>query len=389
LTAHDPQTQADIAASMARSVRERGPRWACRLLDNLGRTRRALPSTRPLEGRTAVILGAGPSLDLAGPHLDRWQAEGACIISTNTAARACAAHGVQPDVVCFAETDPIVSSHLEGVTPGVIVLGGYASVELADAAEATGCPVAFAVGPEPAVTTMALQLGMDPLWYSGCVAVMAVAIARYLGASRIVLAGVDAAYTAEAMYARHTPFEDLRPHVETFDTSIGPTDLLITVGQPGRPLSKRRQAQRAVYAENNAGGKSLTEAQLLAPVELFAPAGRGVPMQTISPHAVVMPDVAYLDASEVVIAPFASRADVPTVSVQASAARGVLEEVHGALSTWDPHESVYGPPSVPLASFWGESRAQRPDVKLAEQRALMVEARRAMLEACESGLGRC
>jgi hypothetical protein len=378
----------DLDAVMLRSARERGPRWACRTLEAIGQARLTLPSTRPLQGRTAVVLGAGPSLDLAGPHLEQWQREGAYLISTNTAARACVAHGVQPDMLCLAETDPIVSSHMQGVSPGLLVLSTYASQEAIDAALEVG-PVAFAVGPEPATMALALRLGIPPLWYSGCVAVMAVAIARHLGAARVVLAGVDAAYT-DRMYAKHTPFEDLYPHVQdSFQTSNGVLpDLVITLSDLPTP-SKKRTPAPALYVENNAGGESLTEAQLLAPCELFVPAGKGCTMHTISPHGARIEGIDFVEARYVDPGSWETRASVQPAAVSSTAARVELETYDRELRAWDPHETVYAPPSVPLATYWANARDSNPLRKLEQQRATMMQAKGAMLEAVTAGLGRC
>ena len=378
----DAQTNRDISSALARSIRERGPRWAIRTLAAIAQMRAALPKDRPLEGRTAIVLGAGPSLDLAGPHLQRWQAMGAVIISTNTAARAAVQHGVQPDLVCFAETDPIVASHLESVHPGAVVVSTYCSQETIDAAnQAAPGRVAFVFSPELCLFPLAYALGTEPLWHFGCVAVTCIAIARYLGCSRIILAGVDAAYTSR-MYARGTPFEDLRPHVEQ-DLMLGPHQvepLLITVSDRDTP-SKRRSVQRAVMIQNNMGGQSLSEPQLLAPTHLFVPAARGCQLQTVSPHAIQLDGVEFLDCSSVEILGDPTRPAFLLKPIWHLDARSVLEQMEQRIKRWDPHDSVFAPADVPLASFWGLSRNTDPIKCLGANRQLMAEAKQMLLDA--------
>lgn len=367
---------AAIEATLKHTTATRGPAWAVRAIESIAQARATL-APGPRSG-TAIVVGAGPSLDLAGPHLETWQKQGALIVSTNTAARACVAHGVQPDIVCIAELDPIVSTHLDGVHPTLVSHSPFVAHETLVAVTKLVGPsrACITFGPEPGLMPYALALGCEPIWYFGCVAVMAIGVARYLGASRIVLAGVDAAYT-DRMYAKHTPFEDLMPEVR---------DGLVLTRSDRQTPSKTRGPVQGFEMHNNAGGVSLSDAQLLAPLEYIPVAGKGCELETVSPHGVAIDGVRFLDASDVrITGQLATRGSRP---VWAPDARSVVEKLGSDLRAWDPSESVLAPASVPLASFWKQGQVADPRRQLVIERQRMTEARAAMLGAVERAMAR-
>lgn len=383
----DELLQADFDACSDLTM-QHAPLWARNFLSNIGAVRACLPSNRPLEHRTAVVLGAGPSLDLAGPHLEQWQTEGAFIIATNTAARACVStYGVRPDMVCCVEPRPLVADHFDGVSADVVLLGMFTAEETVRSAHKSG-PVAFVAPNEPGLMPLSYRLGIDPIWYFGCVTVMATSAARYLGARHIVFGGVDGSYT-DRMYARGTPFEDLMPAVEALESSHGVMDFVLTVSDRTTP-SKTRAPAPARWIENNAGGMSLTEGGLAGAFLNVPTAGYGAEMVSISPSGLAIEYVSYQDASDVVIRR-AARDAIELRPIQERVPRDMLLELEKAYAAWDPSESVHADPwAAPMSVYWGEVDPREPAVKrLRPQRALMAQAKGAMLEAVANGLERC
>jgi hypothetical protein len=156
---------------------------------------RAILNTMPraLDGVTAVLIGGGPSLTLAAPALKKLEGRVA-IIATNSAVGALDRAGIQPDVVCAVEAknaslEPIVSSQCWPNTvlvPGIHCWPGIWTVparQLLPAIQAVGGVGAW----------IASLLKCSPIFTGGSVSTLCYRVAEQLGASRIVLVGMDCA----------------------------------------------------------------------------------------------------------------------------------------------------------------------------------------------------
>jgi hypothetical protein len=312
--------------------------------------------------------------------LAQWQRAGACIIAVNTAVPACLAYGCVPDVACVAETDPSVAQHLEGLRGSgkLVALSSYASAEARDMAEQCG-PVALAWKAEPDMYEWGLALGCAPLWFSDSVSVLAVAIARHLGARDIVLAGIDAAYTDDGrMYAKHTPFEDLHATVDE-------RGLMRTLSTLERP-SKVRAVAPALRGLNTLGGYSLTEPALCTQPESLRNAARGCTLSTVSRHALAIEgcELVELDAVKQPRRPTRYDSSRELRLKPLRDPQALLTRIRAELHALDPHREVYAPPNLP-ALWWGQERNQPMDTaqRIEGLRGSLADVRAAMLEACE------
>lgn len=193
------------------TVEQRGVTWARHFMQTLLRAPAWASSVgEPWLGRPAFVVGAGPSLDKAGPLLREAQTRGP-VVAVNTSATAVLAHGVVPDVVVCCESLDL-RTHLQPLS---------AHPSVTTVLEATANPANWAacrrtlgfVSHEPTLVPYAVELGTVPLAFRGSVSCAAVALAIQWGADPIVLLGQDCAYPGDRMYARGTPFEDIRVEV--------------------------------------------------------------------------------------------------------------------------------------------------------------------------------
>lgn len=370
-----------IAQVAHNTMRVSGRDFLERSIAAIGTARYTLPSDKPLRGRLALVLGAGPSLDLVAPHLFALQAAGACIVATNTAVPVCAHYAVQPDVVCIAEKDPKVVAHCESVGGGTLV----ALDSVVSAAAWERFPKAALVWKaEPAFYEWALRLGCEPLLFSESVGVMAVAVARYLGASTIVLAGHDCAYASDGrMYATHSPFADLR-----WEVREGLVRTLSVLEQP----SKIRAPAPAWTGINNAGEASVTEPSMAPLPEAIARAGRGCEMHAIGPEALVVPGVGMCTLDELLDPDQEWRMDRRWYGQRLCVRsirdpRLLLCDIRDRATAIDPERDIYPPPNLPalqLVMDWqhaGGAAACRDRLVRS-----LAEGKRVTLQACERAL---
>lgn len=225
---------------------------------------------RPFSGRRVVIVGAGPSLEHAAPHLERW-ARSSIVLAVNTSARRVCKH-VRPDLVLIA--DPLDhSDQLAGVTSDVVALATMAHPATWEAAASVGRRAFLAIG-RPGID--AIRPWID--WRTGGVCPMAVHLAALLGADEIVLAGVDLALARDGSAFASGMLPVQRPEMR----------LAATVGWDGEPRQVREdwQMQHRVlegFAATHQGAVRLVNASLggariegwehVAPADLDVPAG--------------------------------------------------------------------------------------------------------------------
>lgn len=167
-------------------------------LRNLLRARRMLVcEPRPRRG-TALVVGAGPSLDLAAVRSA--QAAGASIWTVNTALPALASVGIVPDV-CVTRELVDVAEQLRHPHNALIADIGVRPESVPDEA-------VFVVPRSASLRDVARALAIETVDCGPSAVTMAVALAS-LSAARVELHGVDCAYAADgATYHQASGFGD-------------------------------------------------------------------------------------------------------------------------------------------------------------------------------------
>lgn len=185
--------------------------------------RDARAKLQSMRGRTAVVVGAGPSLHDVAHVLERHYGP---IIAVNTSAGACAQRGIKPDVVVCTES--------KKVREGIDRIDKQASMLAMDLIghpgnwfteeESYTNPLLCFVGTESSLAPYAHTLDLLPLAYGSSCTTAAVSLAFACGAARVALVGQDCAFRVvagepplldAAMYASGTPYEETRVLIET------------------------------------------------------------------------------------------------------------------------------------------------------------------------------
>ena len=180
--------------------------WTTQLIRNLPELvrqgRSLLPLKDALRGRSAVVVGAGPSLDETIPLL-RAVADHVTIIVAFKALRAVVAGGVSPDfVVCLDPKQKV--RHLEGVDlskVGCFVIEAACEDEMLSAA--AGSPlVPFVASDLTAELVRELKIIEVPLvGTAGSAVHAAIQFGLTLGCEHIYLAGTDFGFPQDRLYA--------------------------------------------------------------------------------------------------------------------------------------------------------------------------------------------
>lgn len=162
---------------------------------------------RPLVGKSAVIVSAGPSLDRNKRHLQDAKDKGAAIITVNTAASALP---TCPDVVVCIES--------KDVSGGLHAWAGEAVHALDISANPTcwDVPAAghLAIGDHnPPFAPYVVAAGGVPIPAGAGVASAALSLAVWWGAESIALVGQDLSWPGGRCYAEGTAFGDLSASV--------------------------------------------------------------------------------------------------------------------------------------------------------------------------------
>lgn len=154
---------------------------------------------------TAIVVGAGPSLEKTGPALKKAQEQGALIITVNTALSAVSKY-VVPDV-CVVREVVDVSGHLAHPC-GLFALDLAAAPRAWEAARSAST---WFVAGALQNFELAAALGVRPLFGGTSAMSAAVALAYEWGASSIMLMGVDLAFAHDgAGYAKSSAFGDFK-----------------------------------------------------------------------------------------------------------------------------------------------------------------------------------
>ena len=156
--------------------------------------------------RTALILGAGPSLE-EGLSLLKKKRQRYTVFCTDTAFPAVCANGITPEFFIAIDPQHISYQHTIGVIPKETIGIFDLSANTAGARRfcENGNAFFFTAGGHPLVQTAALFSPFPPLTTgSGTVAVAAYHAAQALGYRHIECSGMDFAYTGGKAYSRGT-----------------------------------------------------------------------------------------------------------------------------------------------------------------------------------------
>lgn len=200
------------ARANAQARREHGARYLLNTLRNV-ETLHGAASVEGLRDLTpgvpAVVVGAGPSLDLALPLL-REARERAVIVAVDTALRPLLAAGIEPHVVVAVDPGEANVRHLVDLPPcSGVHLVAEGSVDPAAFATFPGRTFAFAVSdhePWPWLRRHGFDHGRLRAW--GSVLTCAFDLACVMGCDPIVFAGSDLAFTRGRPYARGITYEE-------------------------------------------------------------------------------------------------------------------------------------------------------------------------------------
>lgn len=184
-----------------------GKIWLRNIFLNLrlaGSIKPAYPQTDT--ARTALILGAGPSLE-AGLSLLKKKRQQYTVFCTDTAFPAVCANGITPEFFITIDPQHISYQHTIGVIPKETIGIFDLSAQTAGVRRfyENGNTFFFTAGGHPLVQTAALFSPFPPLTTgSGTVAVAAYHAAQALGYRYIECSGMDFAYTGGKAYSRGT-----------------------------------------------------------------------------------------------------------------------------------------------------------------------------------------
>ena len=160
-------------------------------------------------GRPAIVVGAGPSLDVNVAALRPLQSS-CVIVAADTAVVPCLKGGVTPHLAVALDPSADNARHLTRTAlPDSIHLVCEASIDPSVPEAFPGRTFFFRVGrhaPWPWLASAGIDLGVLEAW--GSVVTSALDLAVRAGCSPIVFAGLDLAFTGGRPYCRHTPLDD-------------------------------------------------------------------------------------------------------------------------------------------------------------------------------------
>lgn len=169
----------------------------------------------------SVLLAAGPSLQVALPHL-RQIKERAVTIAVDTALRACINAGVQPDFVFLTDPQYWASRHIAGLKAKESILiaesAAYPSVFRFDCKEIYLMSSLFPLG---RIIEENLEKKGE-LASGGSVATSAWDFARAIGSKEIYAAGLDLGYPKKQTHIKGSAFEEA---AHNFSCRLNPAEL--------------------------------------------------------------------------------------------------------------------------------------------------------------------
>lgn len=159
--------------------------WSLANLQRLADRPCATDCGRPLEGRTAIVVGAGYPLVRNVGHIAEAQRQGAFVISVNSSDPILRAEGITADVLVARESIDVSAEVRASQAPRVCV----DVCAHPDAWTAAGDRLAWFVPGYPRHFGITQRLSIRPLFGGPAAFTSAVALAREWGAARIVIVG--------------------------------------------------------------------------------------------------------------------------------------------------------------------------------------------------------
>lgn len=161
----------------------------CRLHDFPG----ILDGTRPLEGRTVLCVGAGPSLEKNGEHVAIAREKGIPIFAVNASDSVLRSYGIDPDVVVMRESLEL-DDQVRASRARCLVLDVGVSPTTWDAArDHETAEARWFVPTYPRHIQACRRLGVRPMYGGTSAMTSAVSLAFTWGAAKVIACGIDLA----------------------------------------------------------------------------------------------------------------------------------------------------------------------------------------------------
>lgn len=162
------------------------------------------------EGKTAVIVSAGPSLE-KNVHLLKGKEDGLLIITGGRTVRSLLGHGIKPDFLCVIDpvetTYKLMEKYLHLDVPLIFYEGTNADV----VERYRGKKIFYA---RESFVKHFLGRDIDTLLSGGSVAITCLGLAIYLGCKNIIFIGQDLAFTDDKLHASNAILEFEKNRVE-------------------------------------------------------------------------------------------------------------------------------------------------------------------------------
>ena len=238
------------------TLRRFGKLWVRNLVANL-RQFAACPGVAQLEGRfqgiPALVLAAGPSLDLLLPELPELRRR-LLVIAVDTSYRLCREAGVEPDLLVTVDPQYWNTRHLDWVDVGgtIVVSESSAHPRILRRLEPTQAPLYFVSSFFPLGRLLEEAIGCKgTVGAGGSVATTAWDLARRLGCDAVYAAGLDLGYPGGRTHCRGAYFEEL---MHQGSSRLAPADTA--------QLRALREAG-AFALPSNSGAVTLTDRRLI------------------------------------------------------------------------------------------------------------------------------
>ncbi len=159
---------------------------------------------------TAVVTGAGPSLDGVIRHIKEYR-ESIYLIATDASVKPLVGSGIIPDIIVSIDPQPQVSLHFRGL-PGDVLEGLPVVLNFLSSPSAFSLfnkiYLYFTSHPINALFVSTVASRQDRVMSYGAVSSLAFKLAVLMGFNPIILAGMDFTYTKRRAYTRHSFFYD-------------------------------------------------------------------------------------------------------------------------------------------------------------------------------------
>lgn len=273
-----------------------GKRWVRNLIRNL----ELLPGSRGVEELAAgftdlpcLLLAAGPSLDIVLPHL-RELRKRFLLLCVDTSYRAALAAGVTPDLLVVVDPQFWNSRHLDGCRLDETILVSESSTYPAVFHRSLG-PLFFCGSLFPLGQYLEAKIGeRGKLGAGGSVSTTAWDLARTLGCTPIVCAGLDLGFPERKTHFRGGFFEE---RFHTLSRRTAPAEStafhLLNDAQP-------------YPVENNSGGSTLTDHRLIIYKWWFENQRKIYPEArtlSVAPHGIKIEGIEAVDLDELLAFP--------------------------------------------------------------------------------------